>query len=375
MRRVAATLVLLVVALAALGLVMLASSSSVLSQNLFSNFFQRQLVWMFLAALVCIGSARLDYRWLRFWAPHLLGAVAILLVLTRVPGIGREVNGSWRWIGIGPINIQSSELAKFALVLYLSATLYRLENEPAWGLRTTIRRAFLPTALMLGLVFVGPDFGTTMLLAAVAAAMLFIAGIRLRYLLTAGIAGAVGLTLAILHDEVRMTRIKAFLDPVKHAEKEAFQLLNALYAFVAGGPRGAGLGGSLQKHFFLPECHTDFILPIIGEELGLAASLGVWLMFVCFSVCGVIIAWKASDNFGRLLALGITLVLSVQAAINIAVVTGCMPTKGLALPFISYGGSSLIVSGLMIGVLISVARIASEQDAPHARAQDRIRSI
>ncbi|MBP7275156.1 MAG: putative lipid II flippase FtsW [Kiritimatiellae bacterium] len=375
MRRVAATLVLLVVALAALGLVMLASSSSVLSENLFSNFFQRQLVWMFLAALVCIGSARLDYRWLRFWAPYVMGAVAILLVLTRVPGIGREVNGSWRWIGIGPVNIQSSELAKFALVLYLASALYRMESEPAWGMRQSLWRVGLPSAMILGLVFIGPDFGTTMLLAAVAGAIMFIAGIRLRYLLMWGVAGGVGLTLAMLQDEVRMTRIKAFLDPVKHAEKEAYQLLNALYAFVAGGARGAGLGGSLQKHFFLPECHTDFILPIIGEELGITASLGVWLMFVCFSVCGVIIAWKASDNFGRLLALGITLVLSVQAAINIAVVTGCMPTKGLALPFISYGGSSLIVSGLMIGVLISVARIASSHETPRARARDRIRSM
>ncbi len=377
MRRLAALVVVLVVTLAALGLVMLASTSSVVSQQRYSTpyfYFERQIIWMALAGLACVLAARLDYRWLRPWAPYIMWASVILLGLTLVPGIGQIINGSRRWISLGPVNIQSSEIAKLALILYLSATLYVAPHEPAWGFRRVLVQVFFPIGAVLMLIFVEPDFGTTMLLAMVAGILAFMAGIRLRYLLTAGVLGSVGFVLAVLHDEVRMKRIMAFLNPIEHAEREAFQLLNALYAFVAGGVPGAGLGASLQKRFFLPECHTDFILPIIGEELGLAASMGVWFLFLCFTACGMTIAWHARDNFGRLLAMGVTMVLSLQAAINIAVVTGCIPTKGLALPFISYGGSSLVVSGVLVGLLISVSRVAAAGDATAARAQDRIRT-
>ena len=378
MRRLAALVVVLVVTLAALGLVMLASTSSVVSQHRYSTpyfYLERQLIWMALAFFACFLAARLDYRWLRAWAPYILGASIVLLGLTLIPGIGEIINGSRRWISLGPVNIQSSELAKLALILYLSATLYVVPHEPAWGFQRVLWHVFAPIGAVLMLIFVEPDFGTTMLLALVAGIMAFVAGIRLRYLLTAGVLGSVGFVLAVLHDEVRMKRIMAFLNPIEHAEREAFQLLNALYAFVAGGVPGAGLGASLQKRFFLPECHTDFILPIIGEELGLAASMGVWFLFLCFTACGMTIAWHARDNFGRLLAMGVTLVLSLQAAINIAVVTGCIPTKGLALPFISYGGSSLVVSGVLVGLLISVSRVAAAGESATPRAQDRIRTI
>lgn len=378
MPRVAATLIGIAVLLVSLGLVMLASTSGVRSETFYSTryfFVQRQVVWLALSACVCLVFARMDYRRLRLWAKPALIGTLLLLVATLVPGIGREVNGSWRWISLGPVNIQSSELAKFAILLYLAAALHELSTGKPWGLSDTLLRAFLPLGLVLALIFISPDFGTTMLIALVAAGVMFIAGVRVRYLAVAGTLGAVGFIVLLMNNAVRMRRIMAFWKPTEYAEHEAFQLLNALYAFVAGGVRGAGLGGSLQKHFFLPECHTDFILPIIAEELGLTASLGVLLLFFGLFACGVTIAWRARDPFGRLLASGITLTLSLQTAINIAVVTGCVPTKGLALPFISYGGSSLIVSGMLLGVLVSIARIAGADASLSAHAKDRIRAI
>ena len=152
-----------------------------------------------------------------------------------------------------------------------------------------------------------------------------------------------------------MRRILSFLHPERYAEDEAFQLINALYAFIAGGLRGAGLGQGLQKRFYLPEAHTDFIFAIIGEEMGFIFTAGIVLLYLGFLFCGMFIAWRAPDRFGRLLAFGITLMIATQAAINIGVVTGCLPTKGLALPFIRYGGSSLLVCSFMVGVLVNVA--------------------
>ena len=160
---------------------------------------------------------------------------------------------------------------------------------------------------------------------------------------------------AVMQNPVRMRRIIAFLDPEKYAEREAFQLLNAIFAFITGGGKGVGLGQSIQKKFYLPEAHTDFIFAIIGEELGMAASLGVVVLFFTLFASGIFIAIKCDDYFGRLVAFGVTLTITMQAIINIGVVTGVLPTKGLALPFISYGGSHLLVSGAMIGILLSVA--------------------
>jgi cell division protein FtsW len=380
MRRAATTLIGVVVALVAIGLVMLASTSGVRSESAYSTpyyFVIRQIVWLVMAMAACLVFARVDYRWLRRLSIPILVVTALLLVATLVPGVGRLINGSRRWLALGPANLQASELAKFSVILFLASRLHPLLHEP----EQTIRRIAAPfsvVALMLGLIFFEPDYGTTMLVALVAGAMMFVAGVRVRYLLVTGATGVMFFVLMLMMDEERMTRILAFLDPMKYAKDEAFQLLNALYAFVTGGLRGSGLGLSLQKHFFLPECHTDFILPIIGEELGLTASLGVLALFIAFFFSGMAVAARTRDNFGRLLAFGITLMIGLQATINIAVVTGCLPTKGLALPFISYGGSSLVVSGVLLGVLINIAR----QNAPGAPlatgedlVKDRIRSI
>jgi cell division protein FtsW len=191
--------------------------------------------------------------------------------------------------------------------------------------------------------------------------IMFIGGTRIGYLAIAAALGCSGFLLAIMQSPERMRRIFAFLNPDKYAQDEAFQLLNAIYAFVIGGGSGVGLGASLQKHFYLPEAHTDFIFAIVGEELGIGASVGVVLLFLGFLFCGLRISLRAVDAFGRLVAFGITSMITLQAAINIGVVTGCLPTKGLPLPFISFGGTSIAVSLLMVGVLVNIALQAGSE--------------
>jgi cell division protein FtsW len=207
---------------------------------------------------------------------------------------------------------------------------------------------------ILLLVFVEPDFGTTFLIAVVGMLMMFIGGTRFSFLLVSGFIGLVSFFFMIMQSPERMGRMVAFTDPIKYQKDDAYQLINALFAFVLGSDLGVGLGNSLQKRFYLPEAHTDFIFAIIGEELGLPGTLSVVLLFVTFLVCGWVISLNADDVFGRLLGMGITMMITLQASINMMVVTGLLPTKGLALPFISFGGSSFVVNGMMLGILISI---------------------
>jgi cell division protein FtsW len=230
-------------------------------------------------------------------------------------------------------------------------------------------------AVMAGLIFLEPDFGTTMLVAVVGGAILFAGGAPWPHLLGGATVGLAGFAVAILHDEVRRGRILAFLMPDKYPAA-AYQLGQSVQAFTLGGFWGVGLGQSLQKQYFLPEAHTDFILAIIGEELGLVATCLVIALFAGFLICGMIISLQAPDMFGRLLGTGFTLMTTIQAAINVGVVTGCLPTKGLPLPFISYGGSSLLMSLVGVGVLVNIARqgVTDEHHLKHA-VQDKARWI
>lgn len=359
MRKTPTILVGIVLLLLALGIVMLASASSVKGNAVYKDanyFLFRQLIWLVAAALAGVVTASIDYhQWQRWWIPLAVFS-GLLLVLVMIPHIGAKINGSHRWIRIGPISTQPSELAKFALVIMMSAWMTR-----AGTLSGTFKEGILkPLLLMLpvlGLVILEPDFGTTVLLGVVGAAIMFAAGCPGRYLAFLGLLGLLVFAFAVKNDPVRAGRVLAFMDPEKYP-KEAYHLQQSEQAFTLGGVWGVGLGESLQKHFYLPEAHTDFILAIIGEELGLAASILVVLLFSGFLACGAVISFQAPDSFGRLMGIGFTLMTSVQAAINIGVVSGCLPTKGLALPFISYGGSSLIVSMMCVGVLLNIARQA-----------------
>lgn len=359
MQRTISVLIAAVLILITIGLVMLFSASMVRGAQINdpAYFVKHQGVWLLLALVVVGICARMDLRWMRLAALPLAGACALMLLLVRIPGIGTNIKGSWRWFCLGPINVQPSEFAKIGVILAFAWWISRRRRY-----MHTFKRGLLPPLAALGLFAVlllaEPDFGTTILTGLVCFVLLFAGGVRPLHLFGFAGAGLMGLGVLLLHNENRMRRIFAFLDPEKYEQDQAWQLINGLRAFASGGAYGVGLGNSIQKYDYLPEAHTDFILPIIGEELGLAATLLVLILFMIIFICGMRIAARASDDFGRFTALGCTLMITFQAMINLAVVTGCMPTKGLALPFISYGGSSLLVSAAMIGLLINVAHTA-----------------
>ncbi len=369
-----------VLILISLGIVMLGSTSLVQAQMNFHDplfFVKRQIMWLLVGVLISLFLSRVDYE--VFGRPAVawfLYAFSVAL-LAAVLGWGVTVNGSTRWLGLGPLRMQPSEFAKFGVVVFL-----------AWWLANMRRRVMrfwegiaVPLGalgLVAGLVFLEPDFGTSMVIGAVGFAVVFAAGARIGNLLLAGTLGLTFFSVAVMRNAERMRRIIAFMNPQKYARNEAFQLLNAIYAFVIGGATGVGLGQSLQKRYYLPEAHTDFIFAIIGEELGVAGSLLVLTLFAAIFVCGIRISRRAPTHFGYLLGFGMTLTITLQALVNIGVVTGCLPTKGLPLPFISFGGSNLVVCMAMVGILVSIARAAGEQDGrpPEARAiRDRVHRI
>lgn len=336
---------------------MLFSTSSVKGEANFGDprhFLKRQLVW--LAVAVCAAGivARFDYHWWKkLWWP--LAAVSLtMLCLVFVPGIRLRAGGSFRWIHLGPLSFQPSELAKFTMVIGMSAWMSHVGRHSS-----TFKRGLLWPILglgaMVGLLFLEPDFGTAVLTALVGFLIMFAAGTRVSHLAVTAMLGFSGFILMVMHDSLRMGRVLAFLMPEKYPDK-AYHLGQSKVAFIRGGWSGVGLGNSLQKQFYLPEAHTDFILAIIGEELGLLATLSVLLLFAGLFLCGMYIATRAPDPFGRLLGFGLTAMLTVQACINIGVVTGCLPTKGLPLPFISYGGSSLLMSVVSVAVLLNIAK-------------------
>ncbi len=357
--RSSAILIIVVVLLVLFGLVMLYSTSGPQGEKLFGNpayFIQRQVVWLALGLVAAAVGARVDYhRWLRVAWP-LLGLTLFLLALVYVPGIGLDIKGSQRWIRLpGGLSFQPSEIAKFAVINTL-AFWFGTKRRQRTGFLNGIVYPGLILGAVLGLIVFETDFGATILIGATGGLMMFVAGAPFLALVPFGALGGAGIAWLIYRNPERMDRILAFQDPEKYAQGEAFQLIQALHAFVVGGAGGVGLGASLQKRFYLPEAHTDFIFAIIGEELGLFASLGVVLLFVVFLLCGLRISGRAADSGGSLMAFGITILITMQAIINIGVVTGRLPTKGIPLPFISFGGTSLMMTLFMVGVLLNVAR-------------------
>ena len=367
--RVAVTvLVFCVAALLSLGNVMLYSSSM---SQVGAHYLIMQLIWCALGLVFCVAAAAMDYRWLKKFAWPLLVVSLVLLGLVVAPHIGRKVNGARRWFDIHGIRFQPSELAKIALIIVVAWYGDHFQRQmPTFKRGIVIPGLFI--APLLGLIFIEPDRGSTILLACVCGAMLILGGVRLHYIVPPIMAGAAALAWSLWHDPMRRERILAFLHPEKYKDGVGYQSWQAMIALGSGGWTGLGLGNGRQKLGFVPEHHTDFILSIIGEELGLVATLLVVLTFVIFVICGLFIASKARDTFGLLLASGLTLLVGLQAAINIGVVTSALPNKGLPLPFISYGGSNLLAMLTCVGVLLSVARhgrIESTRDEPIGEAK------
>lgn len=369
MRKTASALLICVVVLISLGIVMLASTSSVRAVRLFDDpfhFLKRQLIWLVAAAVAGGVVARVDYHWWqRLWIPFTLTAL-VLLAAVLIPGLGAEVGGSKRWMALGPLRFQPSEMAKIAVVVGMSAWFAKMNRRSHTFLYGLIYPCMGLGAFIV-LILREPDFGTTLLVTAVGMVIMFVAGTRVAYLVVSGALGLTGFILLILQNPNRMYRLFAFLWPERYPES-AYHLMQSEAAFIHGGPLGVGLGESIQKQFYLPEAHTDFILAIIGEELGMLATGGVVTLFFLVLWCGLRISYYAPDAFGRFMALGLTTVLVMQAAINVGVVTGCLPTKGLPLPFISYGGSSMVGAVVCLAMLLNIASQANTNRQDHTFA-------
>ena len=342
--------------LLAAGILLLLGTVTLYSSTTWQPGLQRlylHLCWLAAGGACCALAASVPYSRLRqFHAPQWLLALAcFLLAATLVPGIGVARNGALRWLPFG----QPSEFAKLALIVFLAD--YCTTNQARMHQRTA---GFLCPGLLAGLVgllvFVEPDWGTTTLLAAVALAMLAVAGSHWGYLLSAGIIGAELFASLLLRNALRMERLLAFLDPERYKEGVGWQGWHSLLALGSGGWFGCFFGEGSHKNGFVPEQQTDFVLSLIGEELGLVGTALVLLLFVILLLCGARIAWRIADPFGQLLAFGILLLISLQALINVGVVTSSLPNKGIALPFVSYGGSSMVCMLTGLGLLINVAR-------------------
>jgi cell division protein FtsW len=362
-------LIFCVAVLVGLGMVMLYSSSMNMevgksalgpSHDVGASFLLSQLVWCFLGFIGCVAAASGDYRRIKNLSPWILGVAAILLALVFVPGIGVLRNGGRRWIGFGRLpHFQPSELAKLALVLFLAFYGDRFQRHMS-GFKKGLLIPGCVVLPVLALIFFEPDRGCTILLLAVCGIMLVLAGVRLSYIFGPALALAGGLALSLLHDPMRMHRIMAWIHPEQNKDGVGYQAYEAMIALGSGGWFGLGLGNGRQKLGFIPEHHTDFIFSIIGEELGLVTTLTVLLLFIALVACGIYISKRSVDTFGLLLGAGITFMIGLQAFINMGVVTSLLPNKGMPLPFISYGGSNLLLMLICIGFLLSIARFASE---------------
>jgi cell division protein FtsW len=340
-----------------MGLVMLFSAGAVRGAQ---DLLFKQIVWVAVSLLVGGYAAIVNLDWLRNRTILIFGLCLFGLVLTLLPGVGVKVNGAQRWIGLGSLRIQPSEFAKIGMVLLLAK--YFSEEQRMIG---SLVKGFIVPSLLIGsvcgLIILQPDFGTCFLCGAVGAILMFQAGVGLRWLLpVAGLAVSV-FSILVYFDPVRIRRVTSFLDVEANANDSAYQLWQGMLAFGVGGVEGVGLGMGRQQMYFLPEAHTDFIFPVIGEELGLIATFFILIaFFILFFSVGVKLR-QVSRLHEYLLAMGSLLFVILQAIINMGVVTGCLPTKGMSLPFISYGGSNLVVTFIFVGLIINVMR---RKDSP-----------
>jgi cell division protein FtsW len=342
-----------------IGLVMIFSASAVMAKERFGSayeFLLKQLVWAIAGLAVMVIAMKVDYKRLQHPALVLTLVGFTTLFLISVFFLDRA-HGTHRWFHLGPISFQPSELAKPALILFLAWFLENKTNSMD-DQRNTLLPAVVPTVVFLALIVFQPDLGTAIACAGITACILFVAGIRLRYFGYALAASILPLYWLIFHVSYRKDRILAFLNPYADPQGRGFHMIQSLIAVSTGGVTGLGLMEGKQKLFYLPEPHTDFIFAVTAEELGLVGALAVIVLFAIFLWRGTRAALRTPDNFGRFLAVGITSMITLQAFINISVVLGLMPTKGIPLPFVSYGGSSLFVTLACVGVLLNITKQA-----------------
>lgn len=355
-------LFLVVLLLLTMGIIMVFSSSYVYAEAVFADgahFLKNQLIWSLLGIMGMITMMKINYQVFKKWAVPFLGVALLLLIILLIPKVGITINGSTRSLGVGPLTFQPSEIMKLALVLFLAKSLSIQQQRIK-----QFFRGFVPPLLVIGivcgLILKQPDLGTAVTIAGTSYLILLVAGARKTHLAGLAILGCALVMLAIIYEPYRMARFTSFLNPWADPLKTGFQTIQSLYAVGSGGLLGLGLGQGRQKFFYLPEQHTDFIYAVLSEELGFLGAILVLLLFLAFMWRGLKIALKAPDNFSALLATGITTMVVLQAIINIGVVTGSLPVTGITLPFISYGGSSLTLNLLGIGILLNISYYTTE---------------
>lgn len=350
-------LLLTVAGLTCLGLVMLSSTAAFAQESRGDMYFfvKRQGLWLAIAICVAIFVGCIDYRFWQKWWPLVFAVASVLLILCFIPPIGMRINGSNRWVNLVILNFQPSELAKIASLLFLAWWFEKHELSAGSFLRGFV----IPLAgigLLVVPILFQIDMGTTALIVACSLCVMFLAGTSLKWLLPMVVIGLGGIIYLATHIDERMGRLIAFMDPSKYRLGEGLQQWQALIAFGSGGVDGLGLGEGRQKMLYLPYAHTDFIFPMIGEELGLKFTLATVVAYLIIFICGTQVALNARDRFGVLLGFGCVMMLALQAAVNIGVTTSLIPNKGMPLPFISFGGSDLVMCFFLVGLLVSIHR-------------------
>ena len=352
-------LIAVVIGLIIIGLMMVASSSVMVSTKFYHqpfHFLIRQACYLFVGVIAAMVVMRIDSSaWEKFSVP-LLFVCLLMLVLVLIPGIGRIVNGSRRWLAVGPIGIQVSELAKMTMIFYLAGYLVRQKQSVSQSILGFIR-PMIVLGIVAFLLLLEPDFGATVVIAGTVMAMLFLSGVKLRYYLGLMLVVGACLVFLALSSPYRVARLTAFLNPWADQFNSGYQLTQSLIAFGRGGWAGVGLGDGVQKLFYLPEAHTDFLFAVLAEELGLVGILLVLILYSILVFRGLIIGFNANSQdrlFAAYTAYGITFWLGLQASINMGVNAGLLPTKGLTLPLLSYGGASLVVNCIVLAMLLRI---------------------
>ena len=351
-------MLLAVVALLALGMTMVLSTSYLYAQERYGDgtyFFRKQLIAMGVGGVALIASAMLPSALYRRFAYPILAISFVVLLLVLVPGIGVSRGGARRWIMFPGFAFQPSELAKLALVFYLARSMAKKE-EMIRTFSVGVLPHLIVAGLFAGMLLLEPDFGTALILTMLVYLMLFVGGVRVHHLLSTGLLALPVLIYAMTQAEYRLRRLLSFLDPWSDPSGSGFHVIQSLIAFGSGQVWGRGLGESRQKLFYLPEAHTDFVYSVIGEELGLWGALMVLALFGIIIVRGLQLTARIEEPFDQYLAFGLTVLLGLQALIHMGVVMGLMPTKGLVLPFISYGGSAMVMNLMEAGILLGLSR-------------------
>ena len=355
MKKIDKILLTATIILSLFGLMMIYSSSNIWATYKFNDpykYFKSQAIFLLLSYFLVYVTSKIPYPIYKKYSNKILLLCLILLILVLIPGIGTVRNGSRSWFGIGPLGIQPSEFTKLGLIIF---TAKYLSSNKIKDIKTSVLPILLVVIIIFGLIMLEPDFGTGVIIVMSIISLLFISGVNMNFFIKIGVLGLIGIVILVIIAPYRMARITSFLNPWSDPLGSGFQIIQSLYAIGPGGLLGMGLGNSIQKHFYLPEPQTDFIFSIISEELGFAGVLIVSFLFITIIYRGIKISLNTEDKFAKYLAYGITFSLAFQTILNLMVVSGLIPVTGVTLPFLSYGGSSLIISMLEIGILLNIS--------------------